>query len=693
MDGRRYLLKVVVLLTIAMTVAGIPGLKTHAQDGGGTEADLGTSYFLTVKDFEAATGTTMTFHEAPVLAEQVAAGSLPPLEERLPEDPEVVVPYGEMGVYGGVWKTVEGHPRFRNLTQDIMTDGLMQFSRDLQEVRPNLLTKLEFTDDGKTMVMTFRKGLKWSDGEPFSTEDIQFAWEDIINNEDYQGLTPGGDHVYPVDGLQNVPPVFAYNNDGSPAELEVIDADTVAFHYKEAHYGAQYNMNWWLQGYSALLRAKHYLSQFHPKYNTALTDYSQLAEKDRIMENADYPVLWAWRIKEVEVGVRMVLERNPYYWKVDTAGNQLPYIDTIEVEVVEDGEVRLLKILNGEYDATFRGANDPNNLPLFKEKEAEGVIKTLLWGYVGGFPIYVVNQTFNAEQTGDTFMRQLLQSHDFMCAVSHALDRDRIDAVVNNGMGQKGQATLPASENIFQGEEGQQLLADWRGLCAEFDQDLASQLLDGLGLDKRDSDGFRLRPDGSPLTIAVDGYPMDIPKLDNDWPLLFEEALEAVGLRVDYLSYAPTQWAEVVDRARQGLTEITLNDIYGMPCCNVMSFPDYIFPVAGLADGRNWVRIRTWLWSQGKDGEAPEPGSPAEKLVNLYAEAAAQPTLEEANKYVREAIRVHIEYGPFIGGLAGDTPDLVIIKNTFHNVPEKGAVTGWIPQGPAYTDPEQYFIQ
>jgi peptide/nickel transport system substrate-binding protein len=452
-------------------------------------------------------------------------------------------------------------------------------------------------------------------------------------------------------------------------------------------------MNWWLQGYEALLRAKHYLAQFHPKYNPDVQDYSQLAEKDRIMENADYPVLWAWRVKEVEVGVRMVAERNPYYWKVDTAGNQLPYIDRIEVEVVEDGEVRLLKILNGEYDATFRGASDPNNLPLFKEKEPEGVIKALLWGSVGGFPIYVVNQTYNAEETGDTFMRQLLQSRDFMCAISHALDRERIDAVVNNGLGQPGQATLPASEAVFQGPEGQKLLEDWRGLCAEHDPELANQLLDGLGLAQRDSDGFRVRTDGSNLTLTVEGYPMGSPKLDNDWPLLFEEALEGVGLRVEYISYAATQGAVVVDRAKQGLTQITLNDIYAMPCCNPLSFPDYVFPVAGLADGRNWVRIRVWLQTQGQEGEAPELGSPAEQLLNLWAEATAQPTLEEANQYVQQAIRVHIDYGPFIGGLAGDTPELVIIKNTFHNVPDYGILSGWIPQGPAYTDPEQYFIQ
>jgi peptide/nickel transport system substrate-binding protein len=147
----------IVIAAISIVFVGTPVLPTVAQ-GGGTEADLETSYFLTVQDFEEATGVELTFSEAPMLEEMVAAGELPPVEERLPEEPAVVVPHEEMGVYGGTWKAVESHPRGRNLTQVILTEGFMQFSRDVSTVRPNLLKAIDFEDEGKTMVLTFRKG-------------------------------------------------------------------------------------------------------------------------------------------------------------------------------------------------------------------------------------------------------------------------------------------------------------------------------------------------------------------------------------------------------------------------------------------------------------------------------------------------------------------------------------------------------
>jgi peptide/nickel transport system substrate-binding protein len=491
---RGKLLMLGLVSSTALVTAGL--LPALAQDL--TETGLGTSWFATIQDFEAKTGQKLTLSEAPDLAAQVAAGTLPPLDQRLPADVAVVVPYAEMGQYGGTWHEVTDGQRLDDVGQTVYTDAWLQWDREAKAIRPNLLTDYHFDDDGKTLVLAFRQGVKWSDGEPFTTDDLKYAWDRIITNKDFQA-TAG------ADGQNNSPVLFAHNTDGSFAELEIVDDHTIKFHYNSPNYGAQYFLPWWNQGYITFHQPKHYLMQFDPMYNTDIKDYSLMTQMDKALENPELPVLWAWRGVSLEPGVRLTMERNPYYWKVDTAGKQLPYIDKVQIDVVLDREVRLLKLVSGEYDASFRGAPDPENIALFKEKGAENGVGIKLWGAHGGYPIYQVNQTLAPSE--DPYLRTLFQNRDFRCAMSESLDRDHINDVVLQGMGETGQATLPPSDPVFQGDEGQALFAEWRANCSTYDVEHAGKLLDAAGLDKRDAEGFRLRADGTPLTVVAENLP------------------------------------------------------------------------------------------------------------------------------------------------------------------------------------------
>lgn len=678
-----------ILFTIVSVNIGATGRQDKDSDSSGeaktqiAQNISGVTYYTTVADFEKATGKKMTFNESPLLKDLVKKGLLPPLEERLPEEPEVVVPVETIGKYGGTWNEVSTSPRFADIFQITTEDSWLQYNRDYSEIRPNLVKKVDFDDDGRIIIIHYRKGVRWSDGALFTTEDIKFAWEDLILNSEYTQSAQKR-------SFSAGRPSWGFESDGSPMKVEVIDDYTLRLIYKDPHYASQYRFIWWLDSIS-LVRPKHYLSQFHPKYNSNIDDYTQLADKDRVFENPDFPVLWPWKVKEIVAGNYAILERNPYFWKVDTEGNQLPYIDEIVVTIISDSEVRLLKTINGEVDATFRGVSDFSNYAVLHENKIKGEYRVLNWGDPGGNPIVTINQTLNIEESGDIWMKELLRDKWFRRAVSLGLDRERINDVVFNGMGIVGQAAFAESCLAFQGKEGKDLYNEWVNNYADHDPDKANSYLDDLGLTKRDSDGYRLRPDGTELEfIAEMAFSGGGAKMDNEWPQLFKEGLNSIGLKVKIINSIGTDLGR--ERIRQGIPHFGINDVIDMPSINPLTFSDYLYPVAGVGDARNWVLIRKWFRSSGKEGEAPAVGSPEEKLMSLYYEALAQPSLDEAIPFIRDAIRVHIDDGPFITGLTGNPPRLVVVKENFRNVPDNGIINGWAPNGPANVDPSQFFF-
>lgn len=279
----------------------------------------------------ATSALSQEYSEAPQLAEQVSAGDLPAVAERLPVAP-LVVPAAEIGRYGGTWRTVLlGASDANHIRRTIGYEGLLRFTPDWQEVIPNVAESYEANEESTEFTFHLREGMKWSDGQPFTADDIMFWYEDIIMNEE---LTPAP------------PSWFTTGDEDTPGTVEKIDDTTVVFRFQEPNGMFVLEMAGG-NGNIPVSYPRHYMEQFHLKYNPDGID-ALIQEAgvntwiDLILVRgnaADYtvehwqdperPMLNAWVPQNAYVGTRLTAVRNPYYWKVDEAGNQLPYIDSV----------------------------------------------------------------------------------------------------------------------------------------------------------------------------------------------------------------------------------------------------------------------------------------------------------------------------------------------------------------------------
>jgi peptide/nickel transport system substrate-binding protein len=623
------------------------------------------------------TGTTEQIEglgEAPMLAEMVARGELPPVEERLPEDVLVLEPEEEIGQYGGTLRMVANGPGHGNLKM-LMYDVPVRWNRDLTGYEPNLFKDWVYSEDGTAVTFFLRRGVKWSDGAPFTTDDIRFWWEDLALNEDF------GDVPFPGWGFLR----------GERMTVDIVDDFTVRFNFAFPNWMLPYTIAQGFWVWEAMMTPRHYLEQFHPDYNSDIEDYTLLGEKRLWHQNPDHPVLFAWRPVEYEAGVRLVVERNPYYWKVDTAGNQLPYIDRIIDEEVTDPEVRLLKLLAGEIDASWRTATSYSlDIPVILEA-APDVGLRYLDGFVAGegsAPGIMINQDF-AE---DEYVRDVLRNKHFRRALSHAIDRDHINDVVWLGMGEITGGTTASKQAIhFQSPDGKRVYEEWQNAYTEYDVALSNKLLDDFGLTKRDpATGYRVRQDtGEVLELIItDSAPLTTP--GGAFLGLIESYWEEIGLKTT-IDVIPN--AAAGHNTQEGLFHFFLwwgEPQDGLSELDLFTYPENVF-VTGLY-WRNWPLQGKWFASGGSDGW--EPGPIAQGLYDLYASALSEPDMEKRHTYVHEAIRKYwIDEGPFHIAATRGLPMPVFVKENLRNVPNYGILSPWAPACPGSQDPPQWFFE
>jgi peptide/nickel transport system substrate-binding protein len=437
------------------------------------------------------------------------------------------------------------------------------------------------------------------------------------------------------------------------------------------------------------MKPAHYLKQFHPTYTPSAT-YEELEAKSKWWENPDHPTLFAWTVEAHTPGERFQLVRNPYYWKVDTAGNQLPYIDRIDVELVQDEEVRLLNLSQGKYDASFReGTDNPTNMPFLAEQaEANGY--TLLDGWMNGagaWPGWLINQDYvgpGDDPELDAEIRAMLRDKRVRKAMSHAIDRDRLVDVVWDGIGIPQQGTISPQAWHFQSEAGQKVFADWQASDASYDVELAKSLLAEAGLSDADGDGFLDTPSGKPFDLILDLGNWGGETVSTESDELLKEFLEAVGFKViiNNLINQP-DWDLRQTEGKYMLRNCHASEV------DIWTYPDWIFPVR---DNRAWPREGKWRQTGGKEGEEPLPDSPAARLLAIYDQGLAEPDEQKRHELVWEAVKIHMEEGPFTLGGAGDQPMPVVIKNNFHNVPPTGVLGPWAPGSPGNKHPEQFYM-
>lgn len=427
------------------------------------------------------------------LSAEVEAGNLPPLEERLPNNPLVVgpgllmpeeaLPDWEPGQHGGTLRTAftsafgfSGEMYVMNLEPIIAAPDI-----DVEGFYGNLAESFAVNDDATVFTFTLREGVKWSDGAPLTTADVSFVFNDLYNNAEYGAF-----------------PNKFKSASGSPAELTVVDDYTFSLSFDVPSGGILRDLaitGW--TSYNDMMKPLHYLSDYHPAY----ADPDELAAKLEaeglaadewpiLFNSVDcprshmmrekcigFPQLTPWLVSELsESGT--IMRRNPYYWKVDTEGKQLPYLDTLVAQVFGDGEMVNLGAIAGDID--FLYGTQYSNFPLYKENEESG-------GYVTIPLILHADPTALYIQTCNNDSAYVAVAGDvrFRRALSHAIDREEIIDVIYLGLG-----SIPT----------------W--IPAEFDPDAANALLDEMGMDQRDGDGYRMSPAGEAFTLYIEVAPV-----------------------------------------------------------------------------------------------------------------------------------------------------------------------------------------
>jgi peptide/nickel transport system substrate-binding protein len=454
---------------------------------------IGTSAWASgTEEGTAGSGAAMAgdgqYKEAPMLAAMVAAGDLPPLEERLPIEPNVLVPLEEVGTYGGTLNVfgTGAHPWVDGGDSPERSQYPLRMNFD-GSIEPDQARDYELSDDNMTFTLYLREGMKWSNGDPFTAEDFRFKREMDLD----EGISTWG---YP-EQLESITAVDDY---------------TVRYDFRVPYPRVVLNMLHWRGSDWRAYAPSKWLKQWHIEYNP---DANAKAKEEGHADwaaafNDHYtfccpakdinkPSVHAWMWKEQTTTVR-IWERNPYHYAVDTAGQQLPYIDRIVSTKVEGPEGASLKIIAGEVDLADELAKI-SSLPLYRENEDNG------YRALGsGVPYNPVVHAFNFAYE-DPVWRQLAGDLRFRKALNLAINRDEIIDAVYYGF-----ASPP----------------EW--VPATYDPDEAGRLLDAVGLDKRDSDGWRLGPDGERFEINLEvtaHLPDTVPANE-----LIAEHYRAVGL-------------------------------------------------------------------------------------------------------------------------------------------------------------------
>ncbi|WP_327581577.1 ABC transporter substrate-binding protein [Nonomuraea sp. NBC_00507] len=649
--------------------------------GGGlfllTSAAAGCGFFDTKPSTGggAAQAVDLNAKEAPSLAELVKQGKLPPLAERLPKNPLVVKPYKEAGVYGGTWRNaMVGEEDIGWLTNTIGYEPVVRLKpgtngqKGPDDIVPNV-AEFEVKQDGREYVFRLREGLKWSDGQPCTADDLLFAFEDVQVDKD---LHPTG--IYDL-----------FLENGSLDELvkvEKLDERTVRYLYKEPKAGLLFqvaNATFERPGPVGFLLPKHYLKQFHKKYNPdadKLAKEAQLdswtvlfAQKQDPWHNADQPTLNAWKVTNaIGKGPALIAQRNPYYWKVDEQGRQLPYIDTFRTEIFQDVQVELLRVMNGELDLQFRNFSTPENKPLVGKNRTTGKYRLIdVENRLVNTMILQFNQTH-----ADKDLRELFRNKDFRIGLSHAINRQEIIDGVYAGQGQPWQAAPSRSNAVFNETLAKQY--------TEFDAAKANEYLDKAGLTKKDSDGMRLGPDGEPLTITVMAsteFPHHVEALE-----FVAKAWKAVGVGLRADPVAPELFVERSEGNDPQCSTYTCSDFDLITGTG----GDHYYVPSNSGSARYAIKWALW-YVKAPGGEEP----PAEVKKQLEAFTKMRTTFDytEALDAAKEVLRISQEQFYAIG-ISTFPNEYGVARENFHNVPDKIASAAVSP-GP--TQPEQYFIR
>lgn len=605
--------------------------------------------------------------EAPVLKEKVDAGQLPPLEERLPADPENVSGPDGVGTYGGQLRFgLRGSSDHNHILRIVGPQGLVRWNPTYTEVIPNVAGSFEVNDDATEFTFHLREGMKWSDGEPFTADDILFNVDDLLLNADYAPTPP------------------RYMAGGEPLSVEKVDDTTVKFKFADSYGDFLAELASPL-GQHPVLYPKHYCKQFHPAYaenidavvaeNNAGDWRNLFQQKCGDIEiparwgNVEKPTLDPWVVTEPYSGgaTRVVMERNPYFWQVDSEGNQLPYIDTLVAPIAQDTESLILQIIGGNIDFALRHIDAPANRPVLAENREKGDYHFFEASSVGGSNM-VINLNLTSKNPA---LRELFNKKDFRVALSLGMNRPEIIETVLFGQGEPWQQGPFEDHPNYNEKISTQYL--------EYDPAKANELLDGLGLEKG-PDGIRRMANGEPVHFLIDVIPTLQPEQVDMLELISQEWAE-LGVDMDVNPIERTFFYERTSNANDHDAAVW----GGQASWVAGEIPQQIVPVHH--DSRWGIPWSQWYNSGGTKGE--EPPASVKKRMELYDQAKATVDPEKRHALIEEIADIAAdEFEVF--SVSKAVPTYGIAKNDLKNVPET-MPSSWYYPTPAPTLPQVWY--
>ena len=592
------------------------------------------------------------FLETPMFEAAVAAGKLPPVKKRLPEEP-FLLKTGQQGFqpgkHGGSLKLLMGRKKD---TRQLVVYGyarLVGYDKNFNFV-PDILKKFE-VKHGRIFTLHLRKGHRWSDGHPFTSEDFRYYFEDVATNKKIAN--------------ESLPQVMLV--EGKPPLFEVLDKHTVRYTWHKPNPFILPRLAGARPIY--LYRPAHYLKKFHIKY-TPLRALEVLVKKAKKRNwvalhyivgqqyknvNPELPSLQPWVLVTKPPAKRFNFLRNPYYHRVDMNGRQLPYINDVKVNVTSSKLIPI-KAGSGETDLQSRGLNF-TNYTLLKKSEKKFGYSTKLWRTAKGarWAIYP-NLNFR-----DMEWRKLFRNVNFRRALSIAIDRHEINQVFYYGLARETNNSVLRESPLFD----EKFANRW----SQFDLNAANQMLDDLGLVKRNSKGFRLLPNGQPMELTVvfsteEDEPSDILELVSDtW--------RKIGIKV--LS-KPLHREVMRNRIFSGNVQMSIWSGLENGIPNASSSPAELAPTS--QQQLQWPMWGQYLETGGKSGQAIDMEVPQKlfELKDAWREARSE---GDRIKIWHEMLDTYTS-NVFSIGIIASVPQVVLVNNSLQNVPDK-AIYNWDP--------------
>ena len=619
------------------------------------------------------------FKEAPMLADRVKAGQLPPVAQRLPANPRVIKPLDEVGTYGGTWRgAYRGLSDRVGPTKQLEENFIEWDAPDPNTIRviSNVPEKWEQNADASEYTFYLRKGMRWSNGDELTTDDVKFCVEDIMFYKDIRPAVPN----YLRQRI---------NGEFQNATVTIVDKHTFKVKYPAPNpllpiLMAKNGGNTVSQ--PGFVMPSNYLKKFHPKYASpadlaaAVTKYKvqtppDLWGKAGDLEgpvvfwfiNPELPVLYPWKIVSPTPAEPVVEERNPYYWQVDSEGNQLPYIDKIEYSLFDNNDVLNLRVAGGQIDMQQRHMT-VGTYTFYKENEAKGKYKVVRWR-AASTDAYYFNIT-----CPDPVLAKIFDTPEFRQAASIAIDRKEINELVWNGLGAARQAAPVKGSPEYDAELEQK----W----AEYDPAKANQLLDQIGLTKG-SDGFRRRSDGKTLELNVEhisiaGSP------EEDQHNRIKTYWEAVGLKTNVKFVERSLYEQ-----RYRNSEIEVGNWSCDRCSVVKADPGRWLGTIG--DGP-WAPAYGFWYDKAPYKQIEPPADHIiRKMWAAWDKCQIEPDEAKRNATFQEILNLH-KQAPYQIGVNGEKVVPTIVSDNFKNFRE-GYVADDTLRDIGLLNPQQYFIK